>query len=265
MENIVSIINSLTADFKPLVGIVLGSGLGSFASELELKYSISYSEIPGFPVSTVAGHDGKLLFGYVAGCPVVVMKGRFHYYEGYSPAVVTLPIRIMKLLGVRCVMLSNAAGAINREFRIGDVMLITNHLNFIPNPLIGANDEHFGVRFPDMKYPYSERLLALARSLKMNLREGVYAALSGPSYETAAEVNMLRLMGADVVGMSTVPEVIVARHAEMEVFAVSVVTNDTSEKEVTHQEVMEVGNRAGEKMNLLFVKIIENIWNIKKE
>lgn len=265
MENIVSIINNLTANFKPLVGVVLGSGLGGFVSKLEVKYSIPYSEIAGFPVSTVAGHDGKLLFGYVEGCPVVVMKGRFHYYEGYSPAIVTLPIRIMKRLGVEYLMLSNAAGAINREFRIGDVMLITNHLNFIPNPLIGANDECFGVRFPDMKHPYSERFLALARSFNMNLQEGVYAAFTGPSYETAAEVNMLRMLGADVVGMSTVPEVIVARHSGMEVFAVSVVTNDTSENEVTHQEVMEVGNRAGKKMNLLFAKIIKNIWNIKKE
>lgn len=259
MENIVSIINSLTSDFKPLVGVVLGSGLGGFVSNVDIRYTIPYSEIKGFPVSTVAGHDGKLIFGMVDGVPVVVMKGRFHYYEGYSPSVVTLPIRVMKLLGVRYLMLSNAAGAINSDFRIGDVMLINNHINFIPNPLIGANDSSFGVRFPDMKHPYSERLLSMARSLGMNLREGVYVALTGPSYETAAEVNMLRTMGGDVVGMSTAPEVIVARHASMEVFAVSVVTNDTSENEVTHDEVMEVGNRAGEKMNDLFVKMIKEI------
>lgn len=264
MENIVSIINNLTSDFKPEIGVVLGSGLGGFTNKIDIKYEISYSEIEGFPVSTVAGHDGKLIFGYVEGCAVMVMKGRFHFYEGYSPSVVTLPIRIMKLLGVKYLLLSNAAGAINREFRIGDVMLITNHINFIPNPLIGPNDERFGVRFPDMKHPYSEPLLKMARSFDMGLREGVYVALTGPSYETAAEVNMLRTMGADVVGMSTVPEVIVARHAGMEVFAVSVVTNDTSENEVTHQEVMEVGNRAGEKMNELFAKIIKNIWKLKK-
>lgn len=264
MENIVSIINNLTSDFKPEIGVVLGSGLGGFTSIVDVKYSIPYSQIEGFPLSTVEGHDGKLIFGYVEGCRVVVMKGRFHFYEGYTLSEVTLPVRVMKLLGVNYLLLSNAAGAINRELKIGDVMLITNHINFITNPLIGRNDERFGIRFPDMKHPYSKRLLDMARSFEMGLREGVYVALSGPSYETAAEVNMLRTMGADVVGMSTAPEVIVARHAGMEVFAVSVVTNDTSESEVTHQEVIEIGNRAGEKMNKLFSKIIQNIWKFKK-
>lgn len=264
MENTVSAINALTANFKPLVGVVLGSGLGGFVSEIDIRYSISYSEIEGFPLSTVAGHDGKLIFGYIENCPVVVMKGRFHYYEGYSPATVTLPIRVMKMLGVEYVLLSNAAGAINSTFRIGDVMLINNHINFIPNPLIGANDERFGVRFPDMKKPYSDALINMAHSIRNDLREGVYAALTGPSYETAAEINMLRVLGADAVGMSTAPEVIVARHCSMEVFAVSVITNDTSENEVTHQEVIEIGRLAGEKMNNLFREIIKNIWNIDK-
>lgn len=264
MENIVSIINNLTSNFKPIVGVVLGSGLGGFTSKVDIKYSIPYSSIDGFPVSTVQGHDGKLIFGYVEDCPVVVMKGRFHYYEGYPVTTTTLPIRVMKMLGVETLLLSNAAGAINRDYRIGDLMIINNHLNFIPNPLIGANDERFGVRFPDMKYPYSKRLIDMAYSFDELLREGVYVALTGPSYETAAEINMLRIMGADVVGMSTVPEVIAARHADMEVFAVSVITNDTSESEVTHQEVMDVGNRAGERMSNLFEKIIKNIWNITK-
>lgn len=258
MENIVSVINNLTHNFKPEIGVILGSGLGGFTSEIDIKYSISYSQIEGFPVSTVDGHDGKLIFGYVASRAVIVMKGRFHFYEGYSVQATTIPIRVMKLLGVKYLLLSNAAGAINPTFRIGDIMLLNNHINFIPNPLIGKNEEQFGTRFPDMKYPYSERMLAKARSYNMNLKEGVYAAMSGPSYETAAEVNMLRVMGADAVGMSTVPEVIVARHASMEVFAVSVITNDTSEAEVTHQEVMEVGNKAGQKMNELFIKMIKD-------
>ena len=261
MENIVSTIDALTSNFRPEIGIILGSGLGGFISNVDIKFKIPYSQIEGFPVSTVQGHDGELIFGYVASSPVVVMKGRFHFYEGYSAQTTTIPIRVMKLLGVKYLMLSNAAGALNPDFKIGDIMLLTNHINFIPNPLIGKNDESFGVRFPDMKYPYSKRMLDIARSFNMGLKEGVYVAFTGPSYETAAEVNMLRLLGADVVGMSTVPEVIVARHAQMEVFAVSVVTNDTSEIEVTHQEVMEVGNRAGEKMNMLFVKLIAKITN----
>lgn len=260
MENIVSVINNLTHNFKPEIGVILGSGLGGFTSEIDVKYSIPYSQIEGFPVSTVEGHDGRLIFGYVASKPVIVMKGRFHFYEGYSVQTTTIPIRVMKLLGVKCLLLSNAAGAINRNYRIGDIMLLNNHINFIPNPLIGRNDEKFGTRFPDMKHPYSERLLNMARGYNMNLHEGVYAAMSGPSYETAAEVNMLRVMGADAVGMSTVPEVIVARHTGLEVFAVSVITNDTSEAEVTHEEVMEVGNKAGLKMNELFVRIINDTF-----
>ena len=261
MENITSALNNLTSNFKPEIGIILGSGLGGFISNIDIKFTIPYSEIPGFPVSTVQGHDGELIFGYVASRPVVVMKGRFHFYEGYSAQTTTIPIRVMKLLGVKYLMLSNAAGALNPNFRIGDIMLLTNHINFIPNPLIGKNDDAFGVRFPDMKYPYSERMLNIARGLNMDLKEGVYVAFTGPSYESAAEVKMLRLFGGDVVGMSTVPEVIVARHAQMEVFAVSVITNDTSESEVTHEEVMEVGIKAGEKMNALFVEIIEKVTN----
>ncbi len=256
MKNIVTHINSLTSNFKPKVGIVLGSGLGGFTSEVRVEYSIPYSEIDGFPQSTVEGHDGKLIFGYIKDVPVVVMKGRFHFYEGYSTKEVTLPIRVMSLLGVERLFLSNAAGAINTNFRVGDIMLINNHVNFIPNPLIGKNDSSFGERFPDMKYPYSLELIDKALKFDPSAQQGVYIALTGPSYETAAEINMLRIIGGDAVGMSTAPEVVVARHCGIEVFAVSVITNDTSELEATHEEVVRVANEAGERMNRLFTHLI---------
>lgn len=259
MENILLSINNLTDNFRPIVGVVLGSGLGGFASCIDIKYELPYSSIEGFPVSTVEGHDGKLIFGYIGQSAVVVMKGRFHYYEGYDISQVVLPIRVMKLLGVETLFLSNAAGAINTAYKVGDIMVINNHINFLPNPLIGKNDSRFGERFPDMKYPYSARLIAAAHSCDDNLQEGVYVGLTGPSYETAAEVNMFRLLGGDAVGMSTVPEVIAASHAKMEVFAVSVITNDTSENEVTHEEVMTVGATAGERMSKLFFTLISNL------
>lgn len=256
MENILLNINNLTDNFRPIVGVVLGSGLGGFISCVDVKYEIPYSKIEGFPVSTVEGHDGKLIFGYIGDVAVVVMKGRFHYYEGYDIAQVVLPIRVMKMLGVESLFLSNAAGAINQTYKVGDIMVINNHINFLPNPLIGKNNSRFGERFPDMKYPYSNRLISAAHAYDNNLKEGVYVGLTGPSYETAAEVNMFRLLGGDAVGMSTVPEVITACHAKLEVFAVSVITNDTSENEVTHEEVMSVGAKAGERMSRLFHYLI---------
>lgn len=256
MVNIISAIDAITNNFRAEIGVILGSGLGGFTSVIDIKYTIPYSEISGFPTSTTKGHDGELIFGYVDSRSVIVMKGRFHYYEGYSSQMTTIPIRLMKLLGVKHLLLSNAAGAVNRDYKIGDVIIINNHINFIPNPLIGKNDDEFGSRFPDMKAPYSQRLIDIAKKIDAQLCEGVYAAMTGPSYETSAEINMLRVIGADIVGMSTTPEVIVARHADIEVFAISVVTNDTSEAEVTHQEVIDVGIKAGEKMNILFKKII---------
>lgn len=259
MENIVSNILSLTSNFKPVIGVVLGSGLGGFTSCVDIKHTIPYSSIEGFPVSTVEGHEGALIFGYIADVPLVIMKGRFHYYEGYSTPTITTPIRVMHLLGVKTLILSNAAGAINTSFELGDIMLLNNHLNFLPNPLIGANDSRFGVRFPDMKQPYSKELIALAHSLDHELQEGVYAALTGPSYETAAEVNMLRLLGADAVGMSTVPEVIVANHCGMQVLALSVITNDTRATEVTHQEVMEIGAQASIRLSKLVKGIVGSL------
>ncbi len=256
MESIITMLNSKTNNFKPLVGVVLGSGLGKFTDMVDIKYVIPYNEIDGFPVSTVVGHSGEFIFGYVKDVPVVVMKGRFHFYEGYSTKEVTLPIRVMKLLGIKKLLLSNAAGAINTSFRVGDIMILNNHINFIPNPLIGKNDERFGTRFPDMKNPYSAEMTTKALAFDNTLQKGVYVALTGPSYETAAEINMLRIIGGDAVGMSTAPEVVVARHSNIEVFAVSVITNDTAEEEASHEEVVAAANSASDRMNALFVHLI---------
>lgn len=250
---IIEQIKGVIKDFIPETGVVLGSGLGSFADAVEVKYSISYAEIEGFPVSTVQGHDGRLIFGFLNGRRVVVVKGRFHYYEGYSLEQVVLPIRVLGLLGVKRVLLSNAAGALDESFKMGDMMIITNHINFIPNPLIGKNDERLGVRFPDMKQPYSKELIAKAKSVAPELREGVYVACTGPSYETAAEIAFFRMIGGSAVGMSTVPEVIAARHMGLEVFALSLITNSTApDQEITHEEVLRVGESAANKMVALF-------------
>lgn len=257
INRIVEIIHDKTNGFTPEVGVVLGSGLGSFADAVDVKYSIPYSEIQGFPVSTVQGHDGRLLFGFLGDVKVVVVKGRFHYYEGYSLEQVVLPIRVLGLLGVKKVLLSNAAGALDESFEMGDMMLITNHINIIPNPLIGKNDERLGVRFPDMKQPYSKELIARAKALFPHLREGVYVACTGPSYETAAEIAFFRMIGGSAVGMSTVPEVIAARHMGLEVFALSLITNSTDpNQEITHEEVLRVGEQAAIQMVDLFKELI---------
>lgn len=242
--------------FTPEIGVVLGSGLGSFADSVDIKYSIPYTEIEGFPVSTVQGHDGRLIFGYLGGVEVVVVKGRFHYYEGYSLDQVVIPIRILGLLGIKRLLLSNAAGALNNSFNVGDMMVITNHINFIPNPLIGPNDERLGVRFPDMKQPYSQHLIDKAKTILPTLKEGVYVACTGPSYETSAEISFFRMIGGDAVGMSTVPEVIAARHMGIEVFALSLITNSTNpNQQITHEEVLTVGKQAAKDMVELFEKL----------
>lgn len=256
IDRIVADIRAKIGGFLPEVGVVLGSGLGSFADAVEVNYSIPYAEIDGFPVSTVQGHDGRLIFGLLGGVKVVVVKGRFHYYEGYSLEQVVLPIRVLGLLGVKRVLLSNAAGALDNSFQMGDMMIITNHINFIPNPLIGKNDERLGVRFPDMKQPYSKALIANAKAMLPDLREGVYVACTGPSYETAAEIAFFRMIGGSAVGMSTVPEVIAARHMGLEVFALSLITNSTApDQEITHEDVLRVGERAATKMVELFKKL----------
>ena len=258
----VQYIQSVIGDFKPAVGVVLGSGLGQFADKIDVVHTIEYKDIPNFPVSTVAGHDGKLIFGLIGEKKVVVMKGRFHYYEGYTPQTVVYPIRVMRLLGVELLLLSNAAGGVNPDFKVGDLVAISSHINFIPNPLVGHNDEAFGVRFPEMKQPYSQRILDYVKSIA-DVKQGVYVAVTGPSMETSAEINYFRMIGGDLVGMSTAPETIAAVHCGMEVFGMSVVTNATSQT-TSHEEVVKQGNLASERMSELFKKIALEFSSVAK-
>jgi purine-nucleoside phosphorylase len=238
---------------RPRIGLVLGSGLGAFADGLQDATAIPYQQIPHFPVSTAVGHAGRLVVGQCAKIPVAVMQGRVHFYEGYSLREVTFPIRVLGALGIRALVFTNAAGGINRKLRARGLLLIRDHLNFQgSNPLLGANDERFGPRFPDMTEAYSKRFRTtakrVARKLRLRLFEGVYAALHGPSYETPAEIRALACLGADVVGMSTVPEVIVANHMGIEVLGISCVTNmaaGISKKKINHDEVLEAGERVG--------------------
>ena len=235
----------------PRIAVVLGSGLGGFADEFDEAVRIPYTDIPGFAASTVAGHAGSLVIGKVGRVPVAAMQGRVHCYEGYSLAEVTFPIRTFKLLGIETLLLTNAAGGINVQLSEGTLMIISDHLNLMGmNPLRGPNDERFGPRFPDMSEVYSrelqETVVEEANALGIEVRRGIYAALSGPSYETPAEIHMLRSFGADAIGMSTVPEAIVARHMGMRVLGISCITNmaaGISDSPINHEEVMEIGNR----------------------
>ncbi len=248
---------------KPTIGLVLGSGLGVLADEIEQPVVIPYSEIPGFTQSTVVGHKGQLVIGKLEGKQVVAMQGRFHYYEGHGLDAVTFPIRVMKMIGVETMVVTNAAGGINESYRAGDLMLIKDHLNLtFRNPLIGPNDDKLGPRFPDMSEAYSKALRDLAKSVAqeqgITLQEGVYAGLLGPSYETPAEIRMLRVLGGDAVGMSTVPEVIVARHMNMQVLGISCISNMAAgilEQPLSHDEVMETT----EKVKSTFLSLVHGI------
>lgn len=250
--------------YSPEVGLILGSGLGVLADAMEDVTVIHYEEIPHFPVSTVEGHASELLVGTVRGKKTLLMKGRFHLYEGYDVTKVSFPVRVMKALGVRSLLVTNAAGGINASYEPGQLMLISDHINFMfRNPLIGRNENALGVRFPDMSEAYSAKLRALAREtaegMGLQLQEGVYAGLLGPSYETPAEIRMLRTLGADAVGMSTVPEVIAARHAGIEVLGISCITNMAAgmlEQSLSHEEVMETANRVKERFLALVSAII---------
>ena len=253
---------------KPQVGIVLGSGLGKLAETIENKTVIPYKEIPGFPVSTALGHKGNFIAGELGGKYVIAMQGRFHYYEGYPMELVTMPIRVMKVLGIEYLFVSNAAGGVNYDYKVGDLMVITDHINHLPNPLIGPNMDEFGARFPDMTRPYDlelrRRAFAIAEELGISLHQGVYFAGTGPSYETPAEYKYFRLIGADVVGMSTIPEVIVARHCSIPVFGMSVVTNeahdDYAEDYVNDaDDVVVAADAAADRMTALFTKMIESL------
>ncbi|MBS4173342.1 purine-nucleoside phosphorylase [Bacillus sp. FJAT-49736] len=236
---------------KPSIGLILGSGLGVLADEIKNPVKIPYNEIPDFPISTVAGHAGQLVFGTLGEKEVVAMQGRFHYYEGYNLDQVTFPVRVMKELGVETLIVTNAAGGINENFEPGDLMIISDHINNMGyNPLIGPNDGRVGPRFPDMSEAYNKELRALAKELasklQMTVREGVYVGNTGPSYETPAEVKMLRVLGGDAVGMSTVPEVIVARHAGLKVLGISCISNMAAgilDQPLTHDEVIETTDK----------------------
>jgi purine-nucleoside phosphorylase len=248
----------------PKTGIILGSGLGTLSSHVAIADEIPYEAIPNFPTSTVEGHAGKLMFGTLGGKPVMVLGGRFHYYEGYNMHEVTYPVRVMKAMGVSTLIVSNACGALNAAYDVGDLMLIRDHINLFPeHPLRGRNDDRLGPRFPDMSEPYSLALISaalrIAREQGLNLHEGVYAGLQGPTFETRAEYEWLYRMGADVVGMSTVPEVIVAIHAGMRTFGASVVTDigiRETQNTITHEEVLEAAVIAAPKLAALVEALV---------
>jgi|SRR5574344_1283896 purine-nucleoside phosphorylase len=253
---------------NPLVGIVLGSGLGKLADKIENQIVVNYSEIPNFAKSTAIGHKGNFILGELGGKTVLAMQGRFHYYEGYPMDKVTLPIRVMVKLGIKYLFVSNAAGGVNFDYKVGNLMIIKDHINLLPNPLLGPNLDEFGPRFPDMTRPYDPKLIKMAEEigseLHISLRKGVYLASQGPSYETPSEYKYFRLIGADAVGMSTIPEVIVARHSSVPVFGISVITNeahdDYSEDYVNDgDEVVKAADAAAEGMTLLFTKLISRL------
>ncbi len=260
----VSYINSVTSNYKPEVAIILGTGLGGFADNINVEYSIPYGDIPNMPVSTVEGHAGRLIFGTIGSVRVVAMQGRFHYYEGYTMKQVTFPVRVLAKLGINYLFVSNASGGINTSFCVGDLMIITDHINLLPNPLIGPNDNQLGPRFPDMHDCYSkavrDKATAIADRLNIKLQYGVYVGTTGPTFETQAEYRYFKAIGGDAVGMSTVPETIVARHMGVPVFGVSVITNcGLSDQKGDHEDVQMQGRRAGERMSKLFVELIQNL------
>ncbi len=255
-------------DLRPQVGIVLGSGLGKLAESIENPLTIPYRTIPGFPVSTALGHKGNFIVGTLGGKSVIAMQGRIHYYEGYPMDLVTLPIRVMKVIGIKYLFVSNAAGGVNYDYKVGDLMIITDHLNHLPNPLVGPNLDEFGPRFPDMTRPYDLGLIALAEKVAgrmgVKLHKGVYYAGTGPTYETPAEYKYIRIIGGDATGMSTVPEVIVARHSDIPVFGMSVITNEAHDDYAPDyvnngDDVVKAADAAADTMCALFTGMIENL------
>lgn len=248
---------------QPEVAIILGSGLGNFAANIQIEKEVPYGDIPNFHVSTVKGHSGKLIFGELSGKKVVAMSGRFHYYEGYTPQDVVFPVRVFKQLGVKTLLLSNAAGGVNPGFKVGDIMFINDHISFnTPNPLIGKNIDEWGTRFPDMSEPYKKHLLTKAKEIaaknNIDVREGVYFVVTGPTFETRAEYKMIHILGADAVGMSTVQECIVANQMGMDVFAASVITDigiRDEENVITHEEVLEAAHAAEPKLAKIFIDL----------
>ena len=253
---------------KPQVGIVLGSGLGMLADQIENPLVIPYHELPGFPVSTAIGHKGNFIVGTLGGKCVIAMQGRIHYYEGYPMNLVVLPIRVMIRIGIQYLFVSNAAGGTNLSFHVGDLMIIRDHINLIPNPLIGPNLDEFGPRFPDMTRPYDPGLILKAEEIAawegISLQKGVYVAVTGPCYETPAEYRYFRNIGADAVGMSTVPEVIVARHSSIPVFGMSVITDvahatDDEDYITDGEAIVEAANAAADRMTVIFKRLVERL------
>lgn len=266
LQNAVKSIREKT-DFVPEVALILGSGLGDFADNIETVATVPYNEIEGFPISTVAGHKGRFVFGYLGGKAVVAMQGRVHYYEGYSIGDVVMPTRIMGMLGAKKLILTNAAGGINYNYRPGDFMIITDHIsNFVPSPLIGANIEELGVRFPDMSEVYSKRMRGIVASAAIDcgisIKEGVYVQLTGPNYETPAEIRMCRTIGADAVGMSTACEAMAARHMGLEICGISCITNmaaGMNREPLSHKEVQETADRVAAQFKALISAVIERV------
>ena len=268
INRLASIIKSRIGDRKPVLGIVLGSGLGSLANDIQDPIVIPYRELPDFPVSTAVGHKGNFIVGTLGGKTVIAMQGRIHYYEGYGMDQVVLPIRVMIGVGIKTLIVSNAAGGTNLAYHVGDLMIIRDHINLLPNPLIGPNFDDFGPRFPDMTRPYDPALIKLAvqvgEELGIKLHRGVYVGGTGPSYETPAEYKYFRTIGGDAVGMSTIPEVIVARHAGVPVFGISVITNEAHDDYADDfvndgDDVVKAANAAAERMSRLITNMIERI------
>ena len=257
-------IKERVAGFEPEVGIILGTGLGGLVNHIEIAHSIPYNEIPAFPVSTVEGHAGRLIFGTLGGKNVVAMQGRFHYYEGYATWQVVFPVRVMKFLGIQTLFVSNASGGINSSFRVGDLMVITDHINLIPNVLICKNINELGARFPDMSEPYSKALEALATEVAaskgIKLQYGCYVGTTGPTFETPKEYGYFKAIGGDAAGMSTTPEVIAARHMGLPVFGISIITNAAfSGQKSTHEEVQQEGAKAEKRMSALIIGMLEKM------
>ncbi len=253
-------------NYNPLVGIILGTGLGGLVNEIKIDHSVPYENIPDFPLSTVEGHTGRLIFGILGGKEVVAMQGRFHYYEGYTMDKVTFPVRVMRLLGIKNLIVSNASGGVNPEYAVGDLMILSDHINLIPNPLIGKNITELGSRFPDMSETYCPTLIAkaegIAQANNLLIQKGVYIALTGPTLETPAEYRHMRIIGGDTVGMSTAPEVIVARHMNIPCFAISVITDlgvPGKIKKVTHEEIQKISESAEPKLTLIIKELIASI------
>ena len=251
-------------DFTPEYGVILGSGLGSFTDEMKVVFTLPYNEIPNFPVSTVQGHKGALVFGTIGDKKVVAMQGRFHFYEGYSMTEVTFPVRVMKFLGVEKLVVSNASGGVNPNYKVGSIVLIKDHINMTPeHPLRGKNDDRFGPRFVNMSEPYSRKMITKVKEIALDLNievfDGVYLGLQGPTFETLAEYRMVKILGADCVGMSTVPEVIVARHMNIETFGISVITDMGNEENIdtiSHDEVLEAAKKAEPMVRSLIKELI---------